>query len=42
MSKIGFDTFMLIIDFINNDWVPCHVIVWLFEAPNTSRATLVK
>jgi len=42
MSTIGFDTFMLMINFINDDWVPCHVTIRLFEAPNTSRTTLVK
>ncbi len=40
MSKTGFDTFALVINFINDDQVPCHVIARLFEAPNTSGATL--
>jgi hypothetical protein len=42
MSKIGFDTFVLMINFIDDDWVPYLVIIKLFEAQNTSRATLVK
>jgi hypothetical protein len=42
MSKIGFDTFVLVINFINDDWLPWHVIVGLFEVPNTSGRTLVK
>jgi hypothetical protein len=42
MSKIGFDTFVLKINFINDDWVPYHVIIRLFEAPNTPGTTLVK
>jgi len=42
MSKIGFIIFMLMINFINDDWMPCHVIIKFFEARNTSRATLVK
>jgi hypothetical protein len=33
MSKIGFDTFVLVINFIYDDWVPYHVIVRLFETP---------
>ncbi len=32
MSRFGHDTFALVIDFINSQWVPCHVIVGLFEA----------
>ncbi len=42
MSKTSFDTFMLVINFIDDDWVPWHVTVGLFEAPNASKATLVK
>jgi hypothetical protein len=40
MSKIKFDTFALVIKFINEDWVPCHVIVCLFETPNIFGTTL--
>ncbi len=32
MSKSRHDTFVLVINFINSLWVPCHVIVGLFEA----------
>ncbi len=35
MSKSGHDTFALVINFINSHWVPCHVIVGLFEANDT-------
>jgi hypothetical protein len=42
MSKFSFDTFALVINFINEEHVPCHVIVGMFEALNTSKATLVK
>jgi len=42
MSKSSFNTFALVINFINEEWVPCHVIVGMFEALNTSRATLVE
>jgi hypothetical protein len=41
MSKIKFDIFFFI-NFIDDDWVSHHVIVGMFEAPNTSRASLVK
>ncbi len=42
MPKTSFDMFVLVINFINDDWVPYHVIVRLFEAPNTFGATLAK
>jgi hypothetical protein len=32
--------FDLVINFINSLWVPCHVIVGLFEAIDTSRVTM--
>jgi hypothetical protein len=34
MSRLSYDTFALVINFINQDWVPCHIIVGLFETPN--------
>jgi hypothetical protein len=40
MSIFGHDTFDLIIIFINSHWVPCHVIVGLFEAMDTSRIAM--
>jgi hypothetical protein len=42
MFKIGFDMFPLMINVNTDDWVPYHVIVGLFEAPNTFRTTLEK
>ncbi len=41
MSKIGFNRFVLMITFINRDWVPYYLIVRLFESLDTSRITLV-
>jgi hypothetical protein len=38
-SKIDFDTFALVINFIDDDWVPCHIIIGLFETPNTFGIT---
>jgi hypothetical protein len=35
MSISSYDTFTLVVNFINQDWVPCHIIVRLFETPNT-------
>ncbi len=42
MSKSSFNAFALIINFINEEWVPCHVIVGMFETFNRSEATLVE
>jgi hypothetical protein len=40
MSKTRFRRFTLIMNFINKEWVPYHITIWLFEAPHTSRAYL--
>jgi hypothetical protein len=42
MSKTKFDTFAFVINFIDDDWVFHHVIVGMFEAPDTFGATLVE
>jgi hypothetical protein len=42
MSWTNFDTFALIVNFLNWEWVPCRVINGLFEAPNTSGVALVE
>jgi hypothetical protein len=42
MSKIEIDTFALVINFIDDDWVLCHVIIGMFETPNTFIVTLAK
>ncbi len=34
MLGLNYDTFSLVINYINQSWVPCHVIVGLFEVPN--------
>jgi hypothetical protein len=41
MSIIGFYTFGLVINFIDDDWVLCHVTIGVFETPNTSGTTLI-
>ncbi len=42
MSKTRFDMFVLVINFINDDWVPYHVIIRLFEILNTFGTTLAE
>jgi hypothetical protein len=40
MSKFGHDTFAIVINFINSQWVPCHVTMALFEATSTIGVTM--
>ncbi len=42
MSKSGYDTFALVINFIKLSWIPCHITIGQFEARDTSGATLTK
>jgi len=42
MSRLGYDTFALVINFINQSWVPYHIIVELFETLDTSGAILIE
>ncbi len=37
MSQSGFDIFSLVVNFIDDAWVPKHVNVGLFEAPNIAK-----
>ncbi len=39
-SMFGFNTFALVINFINSNWVPCHVIMGLFKVVDTSRVAM--
>ncbi len=41
MSRSRHYTFVLVINFINSLWVPCHVIVRLFEATNMFGIAMV-
>jgi hypothetical protein len=34
MSRLVYDTFALVINLINEAWVPCYIIIGLFEAFN--------
>jgi hypothetical protein len=40
--KIGFDMFALVVNFIHKEWVPYHITIGLFDAPHTSKATLIE
>ena len=42
MSRAGFDTFALVVNFIHDCWEPRHVTVGLFEAHDTSGVALVE
>jgi hypothetical protein len=42
MNWSGFDTFALVVNFIDDGWVPKHVTINIFEAPNITNATLEK
>jgi hypothetical protein len=42
MNQSGFDTFALVMNFIDDGWVPKHVTVSFFEAPNITSVTLAK
>jgi hypothetical protein len=41
MSCDGVDTFALVINFLNDNWVPMHVIVGLFEVNDTTKQSMV-
>jgi len=41
MSRKGFDTFALVMNYINKKWEPCHVIVGIFEVHETLRVAIV-
>jgi hypothetical protein len=42
MFRVGFDTFALVVNFIDDFWVLCHITIKLFEAPNNFGITLAK
>ncbi len=42
MNRTRIDTFSLVINFIDDVWMPRHVTIGLFEAFNSTRATFVK
>ncbi len=40
--RIGVDTFAMIVNFVNKNWVSTYYIIGLFEIPNTFGVALVK
>ncbi len=42
MLKFGYATFSLVINFVNQNWMHCHIIVGLFETLEVSNAIIVK
>jgi hypothetical protein len=42
MNQSGFNIFALVANFIDDAWVPKHMIVFLFKTPYTTCVTLVK
>ncbi len=40
MFRGGVDTFALVINFLNDNWVPMHIIVGLFEMNETTRQSM--
>lgn len=41
MSRARFDTFTMVVNFIDKEWMPRHMMIGLFEATATSGTTLV-
>jgi len=39
---MSFDTFALIMNFLNLEWVPCHVTIGLFKALDISGVALAE
>jgi hypothetical protein len=42
MNRSGFNTFALVVNFVDDAWVLKHVNVSLFETPNITSVALVK
>jgi hypothetical protein len=42
MSQMSFDIFALVVNFLNREWVPCHVTIGLFKAPNICGVALAQ
>ncbi len=42
MLQTSFETFALVVNSLNQEWVPCHVMIGLFEAPNTCGVALAQ
>jgi hypothetical protein len=42
MLKLGYDILPLVINFINQAWIPCHITIGLFETLNVSNVALIE
>jgi hypothetical protein len=40
MSCVSFNTFVIVVSFINTLWEPYHVTIWIFEVHNTISVTM--
>jgi hypothetical protein len=40
MSQGGFDMFVLVVNYINKKWEPCHVIAIIFYVHETLRVAM--
>lgn len=42
MSRCGFDTFYLVVDFVDGEWVPRHITVSIFKVADIFGVALVE
>jgi hypothetical protein len=40
MSCVNFDTFAIVVSFINISWKPYHVTIWIFEVHNIESVAI--
>jgi len=40
MFQTGFDTFALVVNYMNKKWQPCHIIVDFFEVHETTKVPM--
>jgi len=40
MFQTSFDTFALVVNYINKKWQPCHILMGLFEVHETTRVAM--
>jgi len=40
MSRVGHDTFAMVVSSLNDFWEPGHVIMGIFEVQNTTRVAM--
>jgi hypothetical protein len=42
MSRGVVDTFILVIDYLNNSWILMHATIGLFEVHDTTRVSMAR